>query len=70
MRRLKTLREKSTPQAAVAENKPCITDDDKIRAQFYVDVAHWSKRIEEMEVFKDAIDRLPALLSLVNQLSR
>lgn len=72
LRRLKTLREKSTPQAAATQensNKPMVTDDDKIRGQFYVDVGHWSRRIEELGITKDKIDRLPALLSLVNQFS-
>lgn len=71
LRRLKTLREKSTtPQATTNPDKPSsITDDDKIRAQFYVDVGHWSRRIDELGVPRDKIDRLPALLSLVNQFS-
>lgn len=71
LRRLKTLREKSTAQTQMGSDKtPSITDDDKIRAQFYVDVGHWSKRIEEMGVPKNTVDRLPELLSLVNQFSR
>ena len=67
LRRLKTLREKSTPQAASSTSN--VTDDDKIRAQFFVDVGHWSSHIEEMGIPREAVDRLPALLSLVNQFS-
>lgn len=69
LRRLKTLREKSTPQAT-ANVAGGVTDDDKIRAQFYVDVGNWSKRIKELVLNSEAIDRLPALLNLVNQFSR
>lgn len=70
LRRLKTLREKSTPLATTASDKPSVTDDDKIRAQFFVDVGHWSRRIEELGVSKETVDRLPAILSLVNHFSR
>lgn len=74
LRRLKTLREKSASQSVVSvsnsSDKPNVTDDDKIRTQFYVDVVHWSKRIEELGLSKGSIDRLPALISLVNQFSR
>lgn len=46
-----------------------ITDDDKIRTQLFVDVDYFSKRIEEMGLAKSEVERLEALLSLVNQFS-
>lgn len=70
LRRLKTLREKSNPGAAATPDRPNITDDDKIRAQFHVDVTHWIKRIEDMGISKGSVDRLHELLTLVNHFSR
>lgn len=72
LRRLKTLREKSSSSSQMTSSteKPFnITDDDKIRTQLYVDVGHWSKRIEEMGIAKAEVERLDALLALVNQFS-
>lgn len=71
LRRLKTLRDKSTnPQALTSDKSGGISDDDKIRVQLFVDVLHWAKQIESFGLARNQIDKLEELLQLVNAFSK
>lgn len=61
LRRLKKAKDKSL---SVAENKG-ITDDDKIRQQFIVDVDAFCKAAEELNIKSDQIDSIKELIQFV-----
>lgn len=72
LRRLKNLREKAAPNSATAttDQRPLMTDDDKIRLQLQVDVLHWAEAIGQLGVQCDGVDRLGELLELVEESTR
>lgn len=69
LRRLKNLREKSATLTASMSGERLtaggMSDDDKIRLQLHVDTVYWTNEIESLHVQRNAIDKLPELIQLV-----
>lgn len=73
LRRLKNLREKSTALSSsmtTSTSSSGMSDDDKIRLQLHVDVLHWTNEIELLQINRNAIDKLPQLIQLVEECTK
>lgn len=70
LRRLKTLRDKSGIQNTVERNQGILADDDKIRAQLFVDVLYWTREIEALGINGNDVERLHDLAQLVDSFKK
>lgn len=68
LRRLKNYRDKTGASNQTERSAATgMTDDDKIRLQLHVDIATWTREVELLGVNRNQIDKLPILISLVEE---
>lgn len=68
LRRLKNLRDKTSASGHTERSTATgMTDDDKIRLQLHVDIATWTREVENLGVNRNQIEKLPILISLVEE---
>lgn len=77
LKRLKKIRDKTTTNkdsssssTTKEEKNGKISDDDKIRLQLFIDVRYYVRKMEQLGVDKDKIDKINELENMVKEVTR